>query len=77
MPVAYTDLFNEALDDLKTKLETITGLQVVTDPETLCRLARLLEPAHSKHGTTTLSKSIGLCRSFQWGQQTLTQCETC
>jgi hypothetical protein len=35
MPVAYTDLFNEALDDLKTKLETITGLQVVTDPRNL------------------------------------------
>ena len=35
MPVAYTDLFNEALDDLATKLNTVTGLTVVTDPRNL------------------------------------------
>ena len=35
MPVAYTDLFNEALDDLSTFLATVTGLQVVTDPRNL------------------------------------------
>jgi hypothetical protein len=35
MPVAYTDLFNEALDDLATTLTTVTGLQVVTDPRNL------------------------------------------
>jgi hypothetical protein len=35
MPVAFTDLFNEALDDLTTKLGTITGLQVVNDPRNL------------------------------------------
>jgi hypothetical protein len=35
MPVAYTDLFNEALDDLAATLTTITGLQVVTDPRNL------------------------------------------
>jgi hypothetical protein len=35
MPVAYTDLFNEALDDLASTLGTITGLQVVTDPRNL------------------------------------------
>jgi hypothetical protein len=35
MPVAYTDLINEALDDLAATLTTITGLQVVTDPRNL------------------------------------------
>jgi len=35
MPVAYTDLFNEALDDLAATLTTVTGLQVVTDPRNL------------------------------------------
>ena len=35
MPVAFTDLFNEALDDLAASLTTITGLQVVTDPRNL------------------------------------------
>ena len=29
----YTDLFNEALDDLAATLATITGLRVVFDPE--------------------------------------------
>ena len=35
MPVAYTDLFNEALDDLAASLTSITGLQVVTDPRSI------------------------------------------
>lgn len=35
MPVAYTDLFNEALDDLAATLGTVTGLQVVTDPRNM------------------------------------------
>ena len=36
MPVAaFTDLFNECLDDLAAKLGTVTGLQVVTDPRNL------------------------------------------
>ena len=36
MPVAaFTDLFNEALDDLATFLGTVTGLQVVNDPRNL------------------------------------------
>lgn len=35
MPVAYTDLFNTALDSLAATLETITGMQVVTDPRNL------------------------------------------
>ena len=35
MPVAYTDLFNEALDDLAATLTTLTNLQVVTDPRNL------------------------------------------
>lgn len=33
--MAYTDLFNEAIDDLGTTLATITGLRVVTDPRNL------------------------------------------
>ena len=35
MPVAYTDLFNEALDDLTATLQTVTGLQVVNDPRNI------------------------------------------
>lgn len=30
--MAYTDLFNEAIDDLATTLKTITGLPVAIDP---------------------------------------------
>jgi hypothetical protein len=33
--MAYTDLFNEAIDDLSTTLATISGLKVVTDPRNL------------------------------------------
>ena len=33
--MSYTDLFNEAIDDLRTSLATITGLRVVTDPRNL------------------------------------------
>jgi len=33
--MAYTDLFNEAIDDLSTSLATITGLRVVTDPRNI------------------------------------------
>ena len=32
MPVAFTDLFNEALDDLTATLTAVSGLQVVNDP---------------------------------------------
>ena len=35
MPVAFTDLFNEALDDLTATLTAVTGLQVVSDPRNL------------------------------------------
>ena len=35
MAAAYTDLLNEALDDLVTSLGTISGLQVVTDPRNM------------------------------------------
>jgi hypothetical protein len=35
MPVAYTDLFNEALDDLTATLTAVSGLQVVNDPRNL------------------------------------------
>ena len=36
MPVpAYTDLFNEAIDDLTATLHTISGLQVVNDPRNI------------------------------------------
>jgi hypothetical protein len=33
--VAYTDLFNECLDDLAAKIGAITGVTVVTDPRNL------------------------------------------
>lgn len=35
MPVAYTDLFNECLDDLSARLAAISGVVVVTDPRNL------------------------------------------
>jgi hypothetical protein len=35
MPVAFTDLFNEALDDLTATLTAVSGLQVVNDPRNL------------------------------------------
>ena len=33
--VAYTDLFNESLDELSATLSAISGLQVVTDPRNM------------------------------------------
>ena len=33
--MAYTDLFNEAIDDLTTTLGAVTGLRVVNDPTKL------------------------------------------
>lgn len=33
--MAYTDLFNEAIDDLAATLGTISGLPVVTDPRNI------------------------------------------
>ena len=39
MPVvAYTDLFNEALDDLTAKLQSIIGLQVANDPRNIVQM---------------------------------------
>ena len=35
MPLPYNDLLNEALDDLKTTLVTITNLPVTLDPRTI------------------------------------------
>lgn len=35
MAATYTDLLNEALDDLVTSLGTISGLQIVTDPRNM------------------------------------------
>ena len=32
MPAPYTDLFNEAIDDLAYALQTVSGLRVVNDP---------------------------------------------
>jgi hypothetical protein len=32
---AYTDLFNEAIDDLQSLLGSVTGLQVVSDPRNI------------------------------------------
>lgn len=51
MPVAYTDLFNEALDDLATTLTSITGLQVVTDPRNLVPPCAFIDaPTFSVYG---------------------------
>lgn len=33
--MAYTDLFNETLDDLAANLSAITGLRVVTNPQNI------------------------------------------
>jgi len=41
--MAYTDLFNEALDDLSTTLTTIAGLPVVTDPRNILPGCVLIE----------------------------------
>lgn len=35
MPAPYTDLFNEALDDLTATLVAVSGLRVVNDPTKL------------------------------------------
>ena len=43
MPVSFTDLFNEALDDLVTTLNTVSGLQVVNDPRNLVPPCVLVE----------------------------------
>ena len=51
MPVAYTDLFNEALDDLATTLTSITGLLVVTDPRNLVPPCAFIDaPTFSVYG---------------------------
>jgi hypothetical protein len=51
MPVAYTDLFNEALDDLTASLTSITGLQVVTDPRNLVPPCAFIDaPTFSVYG---------------------------
>jgi hypothetical protein len=44
MPVpAYTDLFNEALDDLAAALNAVTGLTCITDPRNLVPPCVLVE----------------------------------
>lgn len=51
MPIAYTDLFNEALDDLAASLTSITGLQVVTDPRNLVPPCAFIDaPTFSVYG---------------------------
>ena len=35
MPAPYTDLLNEAIDDIAATLTAVTGLRVVTDPTKL------------------------------------------
>lgn len=51
MPVAYNDLFNEALDDLATTLTTVTGLQVVTDPRNIVPPCAFIDaPTFSVYG---------------------------
>jgi hypothetical protein len=37
--MAYTDLFNEAIDDLTASLTAVSGLRVVNDPQNLCLIA--------------------------------------
>ena len=34
MPAPYTDLLNEAIDDVAATLTAVSGLRVVTDPST-------------------------------------------
>jgi hypothetical protein len=43
MPVNYTDLFNEALDDLAATLNAVTGLTAVTDPRNIVPPCALIE----------------------------------
>lgn len=44
MPVpTYTDLFNEAMDDLATALNAVTGLTCITDPRNLVPPCALIE----------------------------------
>lgn len=51
MPVAYNDLFNEALDDLAATLTTVTGLQVVTDPRNIVPPCAFIDaPTFSVYG---------------------------
>lgn len=43
MPAAFTDLFNEALDDLTATLTAVAGLQVCNDPRNLVPPCALIE----------------------------------
>jgi hypothetical protein len=47
--MAYTDLFNEAIDDVTATLTAVSGLRVVNDPHKnwrliACTLTRLTSP---------------------------------
>jgi hypothetical protein len=54
--MAYTDLFNEALDDLTATLETITGLRVVTDPKAINPPCVLLEAPSFEGGNYNIMR---------------------
>jgi hypothetical protein len=42
--MAYTDLFNEAIDDLTASLTAVSGLRVVNDATKSCLIACSLTP---------------------------------
>jgi hypothetical protein len=51
MPAPYTDLLNEAIDDVAATLTAVTGLRVVTDPTRLVpNCVFLLAPNFTTYG---------------------------
>jgi hypothetical protein len=51
MPAPYTDLLNEAIDDVAATLTAVTGLRVVTDPTKLVpNCVFLLAPSFTTYG---------------------------
>lgn len=68
MPVAaYTDLFNEALDDLSVRLATISGLQVVTDPRNLVNPCVFIGPPSFEAWNYNIVKMSFPCRVISSG----------
>jgi hypothetical protein len=54
--MAYTDLFNEAIDDVTATLTAVSGLRVVTTPQNwrliACTLTRLTSPRSQATATS-------------------------
>ena len=51
MPAPYTDLLNEAIDDVAATLTAVSGLRVVTDPTRLVpNCVFLLAPSFTTYG---------------------------